>query len=372
MENEFNTLMELSDSESKRTIDPTSGFLTIKDCILAGAGVLSYRHKEIFKDSASDEVVYLDRPAEAFTKEYVDAWNGKDITLLSHTFLNSSNATKKTVGVVVNAEFADGQLKGDVIVKDKATIEELQKAESKGKYSLSVGQYGKTEDADYEVDGKKVIAKQTIMIPNHLAIVTNPRYKAAALSDSDTTTAVAQEQPIAEATPEPVAEIQFTDEQMAAIEKRAIQLADERVKLLNRVNKEFADYDGTAKTGKEVMVDIIKSAMINNYYEFSQIYKSCFGDLPPENLADVALNIMFNVAIGISTSYRVSLKTTEMSIITPAEGAATTMIKVEDRDTTKTKTASPVTQQVIKTTDSASTYLSPRDAYINNLKKGNK
>lgn len=315
----------ITDGLTKRSIDEKTGFLTIKDCVLGGTSPLKYRPVELGITDSTAEVVYTIRPAEEYLK-VVDSINGNDITF-SHTFVDKINYDKVSVGVVINPVFEDNQLKADLLIKDAKTIELFN--DSNNKPSLSIGLYSQLEVTDEEIDGVKIDYKQVNLKPNHVAIVYSPRSPEAKISDSGEQVLQKQVDKVP-----PIQDKTITDE--ALILSKATELAKEmvakQVKTIVKAQKAIADYDGTTKSTKQIMIDVIVAGLDSETI-FSSIYEASFDDIRPEMLSDEALNIMFNTAVAVASWGQLELKesTTQVSDSTKKEiGKMLLDTKVQD------------------------------------------
>lgn len=316
----------ITDGLTKRSVDKKTGFLTVKDCVLAGTSPLKYRPQELGITDSNDEFVLAIRPAKEYVK-VVDSIAGNDITF-SHTFVDKTNYDKVSVGVVINPVFADNQLRADLLIKDAKTIELFK--DPLNKPSLSIGLYSDLEVADEEIDGVKINFKQVNLRPNHVAIVYSPRSTEAKISDSTETKEPVieqQEQPIEQATEQPV-----TDEALilAKATELANQMVDKQVKTIVKAQKSIADYDGTGKTARQIMIDVIMAGL-DSETMFGSIYEASF-DMKPDMLSDEALNIMFNTAVAVTSYGQLELKeATAVSDSTKQEmGKMLLDTKVED------------------------------------------
>lgn len=336
----------ITDSLSKRSKDEKTGYLTIKDCILAGTKPLKYRPAELGITDSTEPFVYAYRPADEYAK-VIDSISGNDITF-SHTFVDSTNYDKASVGVVINPVFADNQLRADLLIKDAKTIELLEDPKNKGKLNLSIGLYSQLEVSDEVIDELPIKFKQVNLKPNHVALVFNPRSGEAQISDEATPPTNQEEKPSADN------QTKITDEAtiQARAEELAIKIADElvtkKVRIINMAQKAIADYDGTNKTNTQIMVDVIMSAIKSEDSDrFAQIYEASFKDVKPENLTPEAMNIMFTTAVLV-----MSWGALDLSEVT------------EVTDSVKQNTA-----KLIATTDGADNYVPLPQRYLDVYKR---
>lgn len=168
--------------DSNRTLDEEFGYLTVENCVLTGNDVAAYYGKEVPNFKAlglePEKIYWVYRPE----KEIKNSDFTNKPLLSQHADFSAEDYKHKLISGTVGETFMEGeQKKGTVVFWDKKAIDELEK----GKKYLSCGylytpvlEKGFYKNTRYDI-------KMTNIIANHVAMVDNPRYKAALVADED-------------------------------------------------------------------------------------------------------------------------------------------------------------------------------------------
>lgn len=150
------------------------GFLRVPGHV-AKVGTQDYLASELGLEGDPLRIVTVYRPeSEVFNAKSLSSYDGVDITL-EHpdTFVNSSNYSKVSKGIVRGSGVQDGNLvKCELIVKDQETIDLI----NSGKGELSAGYSALyVHEPGTTLDGVKYDFIQKDIVINHVAIVDRAR-----------------------------------------------------------------------------------------------------------------------------------------------------------------------------------------------------
>lgn len=156
---------------SKRVRTP-EGFLLCKDVAFARTGEMIYRGGEVPVGVGADGVARVTRDASVvFAQSTLDSMLGKSVTVRHPPVATGTHDWREVeAGTILSARRGVGAqselLIGDIIIKDKATIDMMDAAvASGGKVEVSLGYNAKYEDLGA---GR---GRQTTIAANHLALL---------------------------------------------------------------------------------------------------------------------------------------------------------------------------------------------------------
>lgn len=171
--------------DTNRTKSEEFGYLTVENCVLTGSDVADYYGYEIpdCKNLGLDakKIYRVYRPLNEIKNS-----DFSNLPLLSkHADFNAIDYKDKLIiGTIGETKMVGEQLKATVVFWSQDAINDLEK----GKKYLSNGYLYDPILESGAFKGQKYDIKMQNIVANHVALVDNPRYKAAIVADEDLTT----------------------------------------------------------------------------------------------------------------------------------------------------------------------------------------
>lgn len=170
--------------DSSRYVDD-NGYLIAPNSIITGSDVANYLGAEIpGAESLGLDLNKIYRVYRPISQIKDNDFNGKFLLERHVADLDSSTMDKHRpiiIGTVYDCDVVSEQVKGTIALTDVVAIDDLDN----GKKYLSAGYWYDPVIESGEFNGMPYDIKMTNIRANHVALVDNPRYKAAVVGDED-------------------------------------------------------------------------------------------------------------------------------------------------------------------------------------------